>query len=230
MEGWVQIHRQLLESDLWQCESFTRGQAWVDLILLANHKDSYFYKRGTKIDVKRGSLARSIKELSDRWSWSRVKVSKFLNDLEKEQQIVHQKNNVTTIIELLNYDNFQGKETKKSSKPNTKTTPKGTAKKQQNDTYNNDNNEENENNEKNYRSFAHLSISIIEFDKLISEGFTKDQLTAVMDSIENYKKNTNYSSLNLTVRAWLKRDGITPVKTNKKKTLTMDELRKLQMS
>lgn len=31
-KGWVSIHRQLCENDLWLSEPFTRGQAWVDMI------------------------------------------------------------------------------------------------------------------------------------------------------------------------------------------------------
>lgn len=110
MIGWIKLHRQLLESELWKCESFTRGQAWVDLILLANHQDSYFYKRGNKIDVKRGQIGRSEVELSDRWKWSRTKVRKFLNDMEKEQQIIQQKTTVTQILTVVNYDLYQQKE------------------------------------------------------------------------------------------------------------------------
>lgn len=53
MEGWIKLHRKLSDNPLWTCEPFTKGQAWVDLILLANHEYNYFYKRGIKIEVQR---------------------------------------------------------------------------------------------------------------------------------------------------------------------------------
>lgn len=143
MKGWVKLHRKLSDSPIWFCEKFTRGQAWVDLILLANHQDSYFYKRGVKIDVKRGQVGRSEVELSDRWKWSRSKVRKFLNDLEKEQQIKQHKTNVTQLISILNYDNYQQKEQQTEQQKDSKRT----AKEQQKDTYKNVNKENNENND-----------------------------------------------------------------------------------
>jgi len=141
MEGWISLHRKILESYLWKCEPFTRGQAWVDLLLLANYAYSFFYKRNIKVDVQRGQLARSEVELADRWSWSRTKVRKFLNDLEKEQQIIQQKTNITQIVTIVNYDFYQKKEQQDIQQKNSKKT----AKEQQENTYNNVNNENNEN-------------------------------------------------------------------------------------
>lgn len=140
MEGWIKLHRSLLESDVWVCEPFSRGQAWVDLLLLANHKDSFFYKRGNKIDVKRGQLGRSSVELSDRWSWSRSKVNKFLKDLEKEQQIKVIKTSVTQIVTIINYDEFQQKEQQTEQQKDSRRA----AEEQQKDTYKNVNNDNNE--------------------------------------------------------------------------------------
>ena len=107
MEGWIKLHRKLLNSDIWRCEEFTRGQAWVDLLLLANHKEGYIYKRGIKVSIERGQVARSEVELSERWRWSRTKVNSFLKELVKEQQIELIKSNVLQVIKIQNYDMFQ---------------------------------------------------------------------------------------------------------------------------
>ena len=142
MEGWISLHRQLCDSPLWTCEPFSRGQAWVDLLLLANHSDSFFYKRGVKINVSRGQVGRSEVELSDRWKWSRNKVRKFIKDLEKEQQIEQQKTNVTQLLTIVNYSKFQEKGQQTKQQKDSRRTAEG----QQKDTYNNVNNVNNENN------------------------------------------------------------------------------------
>lgn len=61
-------------------------------------------------------------------------------------------------------------------------------------------------NENTYRKFDHLCMSISEFDKLVEEGYSEQQINNVLDSIENYKKNKNYKSLFLTARSWLKKE------------------------
>ena len=48
-------------------------------------------------------------------------MSDFLRRLETGHQIGHQKNNITTVIRIINYDAYQNSDTKKS----TKRTPKG---------------------------------------------------------------------------------------------------------
>jgi hypothetical protein len=57
-----------------------------------------------------------------------------------------------------------------------------------------------------YRKFAHLKISFEDKDKIIELGYTDSQLNDILDSIENYKKNTSYSSLYLTAIKWLKKE------------------------
>ena len=134
MEGWIKLHRAILDNDLWKSEPFSRGQAWVDLLLLANHKESFFYKRGNKVIVKRGQVGRSSVELSDRWKWSRTKINKFLKDLEKEQQIITHKSSVTQLLTIVNYDVYQEKEQQTGQQKNNRKT----AEVQQKDTYKND--------------------------------------------------------------------------------------------
>ena len=111
-EGWIKLYRSSFENRLYFDEPFTRFQAWIDLLLLANHKDGSFFKRGNIVKVPRGTVARSMKELADRWQWSEAKVSRFINFLESEyiKQVKAQKSNVTTLITILNYDRYQTNE------------------------------------------------------------------------------------------------------------------------
>ena len=110
MTGWIKIHRKLSDNPLWTCEPSTRGQAWVDLIMLASFDDVFFFVRGIQVAQKRGQVCWSEANLADRWKWSRTKLRKFLNDLEKEHQIIQQKNNVIQVITIVNYEEYQEKE------------------------------------------------------------------------------------------------------------------------
>jgi hypothetical protein len=107
--GYIKLFRKIQENDQWLSEPFTRSQAWIDLILLANYKPGVIRVRGNRVEVKRGQVGWSQVALANRWKWSRGKVRRFLKDLEKnERQIVQQKNNITSLIDIVNYDEYQG--------------------------------------------------------------------------------------------------------------------------
>lgn len=117
--GWVKIHRRVFDNPYWQEKPFTRGQAWVDIIMLANHQEGHIRKRGVKVKIERGQLGHSQNTLAERWGWSRGKVIRFLSELEIAQQIVQQKNNVTSLITVVNYNEYQGDGTADSTASST---------------------------------------------------------------------------------------------------------------
>jgi len=105
--GWIKLHRQIFDNPVWYTEKFTRGQAWVDLLLLANYAPDDLFVRGIDVPLKRGDVGRSIVTLKNRWKWSQTKVKNYLNWLEKRGQIVQQKNNVTSVFSIVNYEMYQ---------------------------------------------------------------------------------------------------------------------------
>jgi len=56
-----------------------------------------------------------------------------------------------------------------------------------------------------YRSFAHLSITNADVEKLLTK-YSIDDIDEVLDSIENFKGNKKYSSLYLTANKWLSKN------------------------
>lgn len=115
MEGWIKLHRKIVESPAYFSEPFCRNMAWIDLLLLANHNDKFFRVRGIRVDISTGQVGYTSESLAKRWKWSRGKVSRFLNELQKDKQIVQQKNNVTTLISISKYKEYQTGGTAKST-------------------------------------------------------------------------------------------------------------------
>lgn len=111
MVGWIKLYRDLVEDDMWLCEPFTKGQAWVDLLMMANYKDGEFYHGNSSEIIKRGSFATSELKLMNRWKWSKNKVRNFLKLLENKKMIACDKNRIRTTITIVNYCTFQDLQT-----------------------------------------------------------------------------------------------------------------------
>jgi len=100
MKSWLKLWRKLIEEPIWLEEPFTKGQAWVDLLLLAQSSDNKNYKAGC--------IYRSLNDLSTRWKWSRGRVTRFLDYLTRESMIhTETKVGLGTIICITNWNNYQ---------------------------------------------------------------------------------------------------------------------------
>nr|DAE06450.1 MAG TPA: replisome organizer [Siphoviridae sp. ctmP19] len=105
--SWIRLHRKLMDDPLYFAEPFSKMQAWIDLLLLANFADRVTFIRGNRVTIKRGQVAYSREWFSGRWRWSRGKIDRFLDMLERENMIGRQKSAVITCISILNYDTYQ---------------------------------------------------------------------------------------------------------------------------
>ena len=77
--GWIRVYRQLQDHWLWAGGRFTKGQAWIDLLLSANHRDRQTRLGNQLITVKRGQVLVSQRQLVSRWGWARTAVGCFAN-------------------------------------------------------------------------------------------------------------------------------------------------------
>ena len=135
-EGWISIHRKIENCAIWDDKPFARGQAWIDLLLIANHENVDTFHDGKPVVVGRGQKITSIKYLAERWGWSRHKVSDFLNYLEKNNMIIQKRDTKKTLITIVNYDAYQTQKGKLGHQKDIAGTSEG----HQKDTNNNVNN------------------------------------------------------------------------------------------
>ena len=140
--GWIPLHRQIQNHWLWQNKPFSDGQAWIDLLIQANHTENKFALGKELITVSPGSIITSEPKLAERWGWSRTKVRNFLELLQKDNMIVKEADNKKTTLTLVNYEVYSFFTTAEEPQKNIKRT----VEEPQKNTNNNDNNINNINN------------------------------------------------------------------------------------
>jgi hypothetical protein len=85
--SYIKLDRGLKANPLWLEKPFSKGQAWVDLLLLAQGVEKEKQYRGKVQHQKSGEIYTSIIYLTNRWGWSRNRVYRFLELLIKQQMI-----------------------------------------------------------------------------------------------------------------------------------------------
>lgn len=145
-KGWISLDRAVFDHWIKPTKPFTKFEAWVNLIAMANHSPNKFYLKGQLIEVERGQQARSMVTLSNDWGWSRDKVKRFCKTLESDGMITIQTSHLTSIITICNYNE---KQQNTSSNKSSKQSSNKSSNQQQTDSKqvinNNDNNENNDN-------------------------------------------------------------------------------------
>ena len=77
------------------------------MLLSANYKNKKIPFENGFIEIEKGQTLTSIKQLAERWKWSRHKVSDFLNRLEQDTMIVQVRDTKKTLVSIVNYSKYQ---------------------------------------------------------------------------------------------------------------------------
>lgn len=111
--GWIRLHRKIVENELlWdpEVEPFSRGQAWMDLVMAVNHKDKDVLIGKNLVRVNRGQKITSVRKLCARWGWGRHKVEDYLKLLVEHGMLVVEGTPHGTLVTVVNYELYQSNE------------------------------------------------------------------------------------------------------------------------
>lgn len=105
--GWFSIERDIFEHWIKPTKPFSKFEAWINLIGMANHAEAKIVIKGQLIQIKRGQQARSMVTLSKDWGWSRDKVKRFCDVLVSDSMIHIETSHLTSVISICNYNEKQ---------------------------------------------------------------------------------------------------------------------------
>lgn len=105
MEGYIKLHRKLLENPIAQKAHY--GWLWVVLLLKANYKDREVMWNGGLVTLKAGQFITGRNKLSEEIGVPASTIEDALRWLETQHQIRQQKNNKFRIITIVNWDKYQ---------------------------------------------------------------------------------------------------------------------------
>lgn len=198
MEGWIKIHRKILENPI-ICKDSDYLAVWIYLLLNATHKEIPALFKGKKIILQKGQLITGRKSMSNQLKISESKIYRIINDFKSEQQIEQQTSNQNSLISILNWDKYQQIEQQNEQQMNNERTTN----EQRVNTNKNDKNVKNDkNNDKN--NVKEKNTKRKTFEDIFSENHFSEQLeNTIKDFIDmrkTIKKPMTSKALELLIK------------------------------
>lgn len=106
MEGWIKLHRQILENPVVNKDN-DHFKLWCYLLLRATHKDKDVIFHGKRHHLRAGEIYTGRKVISRDVGVSESKAQRMLKFLESEQQIEQRTDSQNRIITIKNWERYQ---------------------------------------------------------------------------------------------------------------------------
>lgn len=175
--GHIKLFRRIQKHKLWKEKPFTRGQAWIDMLMMANYQT--------------GILEHSQRFYAARWGWSRQRVRSFQKYLQNEGMITtHPTTHLTTQIKIQNYKKFHDKQPTQQPTQQPK-----------------DKNIKNINTKDIYAELKNVRLTKEEYSKLVhkfGEPKTIDYIERLSEYLAS--KGKKYKSHYATILSWSRKD------------------------
>jgi DNA replication protein DnaD len=108
-QGWIKLHRRLLNHPLWEFSTAEQKVMLVTLLMLANHAENTWHWNGHAYRCKPGQLITSLNSLANKCGngVTRRKVQTALRFFENCGFLVKRTSRHNTLITICNWDTYQ---------------------------------------------------------------------------------------------------------------------------
>lgn len=110
MSGWIKLHRSIQDHFIYDFSEPDKAMAWIDILLSASYQESKVKVKSTLFTVSKGQWLVSQVTLQKRWRMSQNKVKRLLKLLENDGMIRLNANDLTSVITICNYNDYQDDE------------------------------------------------------------------------------------------------------------------------
>jgi len=182
MNGWIKLHRELLEKSIWQTSTPEQRSVLVAILLMANHARKDWEWKGQRFEAQPGQLITSLQNLADKAGVSVQNTRSAIARFEKYGFLTNQSTKTGRLITIVNWGIYQT-----VNDETNKTPDKGAAKCQPtinkqpttNKNYNNNKNYKNDNKYPAKKRWQNYTGRTYDYDKILK--FERDRLNKVYE-------------------------------------------------
>lgn len=114
MKGYIKLHRKIVETKYYKKSQYTH--LWLHLLLRASHSGSKWKFKGREYTIRPGQVLCSMKGLSEQTGINEMQCYRIIKRYEKVKQITKKTYNKCSVIQILNWKNYQTDEYKSKTK------------------------------------------------------------------------------------------------------------------
>lgn len=109
MEGWIKLHRVLIEKPIWKCSTPEQKTILITLLLMASHKPNDWEWNGKKYTIQPGQFITSLKSIAEKAGpgVSIRNVRTAIDKFEKYEFLTNKSTNKNRLITIVNWELYQ---------------------------------------------------------------------------------------------------------------------------
>ena len=210
MEGWIKLHRKLLNSNMFKTLNSKQKTIFLTVLLLANHQENEWEWEGKVYKCGAGEFITSLASLA-KFCGNDIKVQSVrtaLLKLEKWHFLTNKSTKTGRLISIVNWDKYQHEEEGTNNQPNKELTKHQQRANKELTTNKNVKNVKNDKKERRHSSIKSLKKE--ELGEIAKRyGVSYSFVSSKKEDMENYcaAKGKVYKDYNAALCNWVKKDA-----------------------